>query len=320
MNKETQTAMLRKIRQRIYSFYKQEDKKRNLELVDAHDSGDFESHDHFEMPTLQLTEVPGPRYHMEEIYPPHDYALVDYEPGGSPYLEKAINLDGTESPFYEIYTESRKDSNEINLSLVYGQNFNTVYPGHLSGAGKSANFGHFIRFEGPLDRDIFIKSHTYAAIQNEKEKIFYLDRGNCGVEVLGIEGYIQSTLHIVSENGPDGTSSYNFYKFLDVRESGDTRTENFQSICSVDNIIRVPAGISEVIYTAGVKGGIYGSKDFSQTLTLRNDQYGYALLDLRHEVRGSQTPILRDPLGAWEKQAFGGVKFFTRIEFYEAVI
>jgi len=323
MKTELKTNQIKNIKKTFLSFYDGEDKKEKKHL----DNRKSKMKSTLIVPpetinfldgNNEATERIGELFEWREVYPIHEYSL------DSPHMAKAKRLDGSESQFYKTTADSRKVSNEINLSLVLGQMFNTVYQNYISpvpyySTGISANFGDVIRFEAPLDRNIFVKSNTYAFLPDTKEKVFHLDRGNLDMEELGIEAYVQTHLSCDSNvNDSADLGSYKFHKFLDVYDSDEIHREFYETPAfGIENFLKIPAGVSEFKYSVGVRGRIYSSTDFTNLSSLQSDKYGFAMLDLRNSLSGQQTPILRDPLGAWDKQPFGGVRFYIVLEFYE---
>lgn len=320
---DSKLRSVKKIKQAILSFYDKEDKKERKPNRDGQASSHTSSVYSpgsilFTDENTQIGERIGHLFEWREVFPPHEYFL------DMPYHEKAKKLDGSESQFNKITADSRKDSNELNVSLVLGQMFNTVYPNSVFSApyyqtGISANFGDVIKFEEPLDRNIFVRSYTYAFLPDATEKWFYLDRGNQDVAEMGIEAYLHTHLSCdIDQNDRPDLMSFRFHKFLDIYDSDQTRTAYYESPAFfVENVLRIPAGVTEFNYSAGIRSRVYSSKDFSQLSALQNDQYGFAMLDLRNTLKPSQTPILRDPLGAWDKQPFGGIRLYIVLEFHE---
>ena len=322
MKPELKTAQIREIRKSILSYYDREDKKgkRNSNNVQFKKSSTLI----VSPETIQTlgenvegSERVGRMFDTRSVYPPHEYFHES--------SVKASKLDGSESEFFQSTKSSRSEDNWLNFSLVLGQLFNTVYKGNSSipslsyfSTGGSSSFGDIIQFSTPFDRNIFVKSKINVLLPDIKNQWFYLDRGNLDIAEIGIEAYLQTHLACRPNNGKS-IQTQKFHKFLDVFDSDENHHEFYeQSVFTVENFLKIPAGVSEFTFSVGIRGNIYSTKDFSNFSSLESDKYGFALLDLRHTIYGKKTPILSDPLGAWQKQPSGGVLLFIELEFYEA--
>ena len=83
------------------------------------------------------------------------------------------------------------------------------------------------------------------------------------------------------------------------------------------NLMKIPAGTREFVFVSHLQSKVYASKDFSDLSTLNNNEFGFAIVDLRNKQFGRNSPVMRDPLGAWEKQPFGGGSVCTGWNFIQ---
>jgi hypothetical protein len=233
---------------------------------------------------------------------------LPYEPSGEPYVQPANHLNGDESIFFSGMSGSNPNTGECNLSVTVGQFFDILHTsavasGSLYGRTRFCGLRKIVTAPRAYEEDVFITATTEVRLPQRNEEVYYLDRGNLDLDVCMVEARMWSMLRF------GGGFELAERPFLNaVRSSARPDIDEYDNHFSFQTRIKLPAGHEIFEYSALLLGGAYTSRDFSEADGLTSDKFGFALLDLRSLRDAMRFRIIRDPLGAWEKQPFGGAK------------
>lgn len=232
----------------------------------------------------------------------------------------AKHLNGTNAGFYSKVISRDPNIGEINLAVTIGQLFDTVYtntvdtiPPLVFSNSTCAGLGKLIDIENPYEHEVFVKAITRVILPDHAEQVCYTEKGNLDLSFCGVEAFFDTTLGMI---GPGGHSNHTNKKFLTAISDAGSNFVSYEKSFVVESIFKLPPATTQFYYGMVLTGTVSTSRDFSNPSVFENDSFGFALLDLRNRRNPHQFPIMRDPLGAWEKQPFGGALTQTIFEIY----
>lgn len=236
----------------------------------------------------------------------------------------ASYLDGSAAPFFAHTRDAYEMLGEMSVSTILGQWFGIVYPNGAHNeplpmyTNRDSTFlPKKISLQIPYTHDVFVKSITEVVLPDNRDEVYYATLGNSNIGFCGVESNIDTYLSYELPGNDSVTVISQTNTFLRaVRSVGNEDVDEYDNRPQIKSLIKLPAGTQEFVFVGHLFNRVYSSKDFSILSELNSEEYGFALVDLRNKLFGKQYPIMRDPLGAWEKQPFGGAKICTTLEFY----
>lgn len=235
----------------------------------------------------------------------------------------AKHLDGSEAAFYDSTMKGVTRLGELNMSTVLGQLFDIVYSSDNQGEdpplffhGSFADWANGVDIGRTYDHDVLINAMTVVSLPPELQQVCYVEPGNLNMSFCGARVTFNTEISAWRFDPYTYWYSNSVNKeFLNVARLPDqSNDDKYENSFTVWNTLKLPIGTSDFIYWMNMHGTVFTSKDFSDLSSLNQGDFGFALLDFRNRQNPSRFPIMRDPLGAWEKQPFGGMR--TQTVFY----
>ncbi|MGZ5254991.1 MAG: hypothetical protein ACXWV0_07790 [Flavisolibacter sp.] len=233
---------------------------------------------------------------------------LPYDGNDDTNAKHGLRLDGEDTPFFTHTTGIDPQTGECNLSVTSGQFFDIVHQNSTSptadslyGTSMVSGQRKFVITPRRYEEEVFITAHVNVKVPMNREEVYYIDRGNLNLDLCMVEARMRAALKI-----SDNYQSED-YEFLHaVRSSVRPDMDKFEYNFDFETTAILPRRMIKFEFLLLLIGGAYTSKDFTQVGDLSNDKFGFALLDLRNKRDRGRYRIMRDPLGAWEKQPFGG--------------